>query len=440
VTQPSPQSRFAIYTRQSVDTLQDVTSCETQFELCMATARAHGEHLANWVGVRFDDQGWSGATLDRPAMRRLRNAIRKGEVQAVYAVAMDRLSRRMLDTVMILDELEFARVQLRLVHQPEFAVGAEGRLLRHILGSFAQFEHELIVGRLAETRTYLKKHGRRLAGPPPYGYDADTTTKQLVPNKKEARRVRAIFARAAAGELPSEIARMADRRGWTTKQRLSKRSGRMVGGGRWTARQVVEVLRNPVYTGGFADKGKVRPGVHPAIIEADVFVAAQMLLDARRKSAKKRRTAIKFPLRGLIVCPGCRWPMGTYVVTHKKPPHSMVIYRYYRCRSTAGGRRPCRGRQYPAYAVEAFVSDLLTQTPTWLQLLPGDASVDQIPLAESLAAIWAGLDPLEPGRLLPRIIEKVVFTKANRVLSITFSPTVFDAINAFKTGTSEDDR
>jgi site-specific DNA recombinase len=231
VTQPSPQSRFAIYTRQSVDTLQDVTSCETQFELCMATARAHGEHLANWVGVRFDDQGWSGATLDRPAMRRLRDAIRKGEVQAVYAVAMDRLSRRMLETVMILDELEFARVQLRLVHQPEFAVGAEGRLLRHILGSFAQFEHELIVGRLAETRTYLKKHGRRLAGPPPYGYDADTTTKQLVPNKKEARRVRAIFARAAAGELPSEIARKADRRGWTTKQRLSKRSGRMVGGG-----------------------------------------------------------------------------------------------------------------------------------------------------------------------------------------------------------------
>ncbi len=277
-------SGFAIYTRQSVDTAKDFSSCDAQFQTCLDCARAFGDRDGDWIGERFDDQGWSGSSVERPALKRLRQAVREGRVRHVYAVALDRLSRTMRDAVVILDELEAAGVELRLVHQPGIGTSAEGRFLRHIIASFAEFERELIAARLSDTRMSLKAHGRRLAGPPPYGYDADPKTKQLVPNAREARRLKAIFEMAASGVRPSEIARRVNKKRWTTKKRLSERSGRLIGGGAWTARQIVDVLRNPVCLGVFADKGKLRNGVHAPIIGLDMFVRAKSHLDARRRT------------------------------------------------------------------------------------------------------------------------------------------------------------
>lgn len=346
VTQPSPQSRFAIHTRQSVDTAKDLSSCDAQFQTCLDCARAYGDRDGDWVGERFDDKGWSGATFDRPALKRLRQAVRERRVQRVYAVALDRLSRTMRDAVTILDEMEAAGVELRLVHQPGIGTTAEGLFLRHIIASFAEFERELITGRLADTRLFLKAHGRRLAGPPPYGYDADPKTKQLVPNGQETKRMRTSFEMAASGVRPSEIASLLKKKGWTTKKRVSKRTGRSIGGGVWTARQVVEVLRNPVCLGVFADKHKLRCGVHDPIIELEMFARAKAHLDARRRTSARKRIAHRFPLRGKVICPGCGRPMSTHTVTRPLGKGGKRIYSYYRCRSTAGGGRPARDTRF----------------------------------------------------------------------------------------------
>lgn len=91
-------ARFAIYTRQSVDTLKDLSSCEAQFAVCKDFAWANGERDEDWIGVRFDDQGWSVASLARPAMAKLRDAIRDGRVQRLYAVALAQLDSRGLST------------------------------------------------------------------------------------------------------------------------------------------------------------------------------------------------------------------------------------------------------------------------------------------------------------------------------------------------------
>jgi hypothetical protein len=91
---------------------------------------------------------------------------------------------------------------------------SHNRLLRHVLAAFAEFEREMIASRLAETRAYLKKKYRRLAGKVPFGYDADPVTKQLVMNQSEAQRVRAIFRRAANGQTPSKIAKRIAHLGW----------------------------------------------------------------------------------------------------------------------------------------------------------------------------------------------------------------------------------
>ena len=85
--------RYAIYTRQSVEKIDDLGSCEVQFITCHDHAQATGEPNLHWTGQRFDDDGYSGATLDRPAMRRLRRVIDLGGIDRLYAVALDRLIR-----------------------------------------------------------------------------------------------------------------------------------------------------------------------------------------------------------------------------------------------------------------------------------------------------------------------------------------------------------
>ena len=197
---------YAVYTRQSSDGLLDFSSCEAQFVTCQEFAGEAGETDLRWYGQRFDDEGYSGATLERPGMRKLCKVIDLGGIHYVYAVALDRLSRNMRDAVVLLDEFDKAGVELRLVHQSELTSRPDNRFLRHILAAFAEFERDMIATRIAESRAYLRKHGRRLAGPPPFGYDADPITKQLVPNKAEARRVRAMFKRAVGGQTPSQIA------------------------------------------------------------------------------------------------------------------------------------------------------------------------------------------------------------------------------------------
>ncbi|MFP4217160.1 MAG: recombinase family protein, partial [Phycisphaerae bacterium] len=215
---PKPKPiRYAIYTRQSVEGLLDFSSCEAQFHTCRDFIASLGDRRLHWCGQRFDDVGQSGATLDRPAMRKLRKVVDLGGIDRIYAVALDRVTRSMSDAIVLLDEFEKAGVQVHFVHQPELTFGAQGRLLRHVLAAFAEFERDMIATRIAESRAYLKQHGRRLAGKVPYGYDAHPATKQLVPNPEEAPRVAVIFKRAAQGELPSQIASDINRLGWPTK-------------------------------------------------------------------------------------------------------------------------------------------------------------------------------------------------------------------------------
>ena len=274
--------RYAIYTRQSVDRLADFSSCQAQFHTCRDFAKATGEPYLHWCGQRFDDEGQSGAMLDRPGMRKLRKVIDLGGLERIYVVALDRLTRNMRDAVRLFDEFEKAGVDVRFVHQPELTLGAQGRFLRHVLAAFAEFERDMIATRIAESRAYLKQHGRRLAGNVPFGYDADPKTKQLMPNSDEAPRVAAIFKRAAGGQRPKQIAEAINRLGWRTKVYYAKRSGRTFGGNKWTARQIIDTLRNPVYVGRFADGADLRDGCHDAIVDQATFDAVQDQLDSRR--------------------------------------------------------------------------------------------------------------------------------------------------------------
>ena len=148
--------RYAIYARQSKQGLADFPVCQARFHTCRQYARQSGEASLSWTGQHFEDEGSSGSTLERPAMRRLRKVIDLGGLDRVYAVASDRITRDMHDAVVLLDEFEKAGVELCLVHQPELTSAPENRFLRHMLAAFAWFERETIASRTSLTLQQLK--------------------------------------------------------------------------------------------------------------------------------------------------------------------------------------------------------------------------------------------------------------------------------------------
>ena len=219
----------------------------------------------------------------------LRRVIALDDLSDVGDRLLDRLARRAYDLIALLEEFEKAGVSVHLAQQINPPNGAQARFVRHLLGVFAEFEREMIATRIAETRAYLKHHGRRIAGPAPYGYAPDPVTKQLVVIPKEARRVRLIFQRAAAGQTPSEIASRINHFKWRTKTWVSRRSNRQRGGGKWTARQVIDLLRNPVYIGRHRDPTGSRPGSHDSIVNEALFTKVQDLLTERRTVSNPKR-------------------------------------------------------------------------------------------------------------------------------------------------------
>ena len=297
--------------------------------------------------------------------------------------------------------------------------------VRHILGVFAQFEREMIADRIAETRAYLKAHNRRLAGPVPLGYTADPKTKQLVVVPKEARRVRLIFDRAARGQTPAKIAARINHLKWRTKSWVAYRSGKMRGSGKWTARQVLYLLRNPVYTGQHREAHGARPGSHSPIVDQDLFDRVQTVLASRRTITNTTRRPLDFPLRGKIVCPKCGRRLSSQL-SSRSLGLGRAQRRFYCCRSSAGGRAPCRGVRYPAYDLERFICQKLDDQTVWQGLL----SLEQEDQATQYAAIWSGMGEGLQGDLIGQMVEKVTFFRKNTEMRITFTAQCREVISA----------
>jgi hypothetical protein len=214
-----------------------------------------------------------------------------------------------------------------VVTAPELGHSAQDNFMLNIMATFAEFEREMIATRIADSRARMKARHLRFAGGIPFGHDADRGTKQFIPNEEEAAIVRWMFAEAAAGKKPSEIAIAANARGYRTKTAS--------GGGPWSARQVLSTLRHPVHIGMLKDGPGIRLGSHPAIISDELFGAVGKKLEERR-TAKVARYGPVWPLKGRLECGTCGRPLS---------PHSTrkgnKVYRYYRCRATAGGRPSC---------------------------------------------------------------------------------------------------
>src|SRR5262252_7029588 len=213
--------RCAIYTRKSSEEglEQEFNSLQAQREACEAFI--HSQQQEGWLCLRaaYDDGGFSGATMGRPALQRLLADLAAGRVDTIVVHKIDRLTRSLADFAKIVEILDARSASFVSVTQQFNTTTSMGRLTLNILLSFAQFEREVIGERIRDEIAASKQKGMWMGGVPPLGYRAQD--RKLVIIDSEAEIVRSIFRRyAELGSvrlLKDELeARRIDSRSWTS--------------------------------------------------------------------------------------------------------------------------------------------------------------------------------------------------------------------------------
>jgi len=348
--------RCAIYTRKSTDEglEQEFNSLDAQREAgenYIASQRSEG-----WVCLpdRYDDGGYTGGNMDRPALKRLLADIEAGRVDCIVVYKVDRLSRSLLDFARIMETFEKHGVSFVSVTQQFNTNTSMGRLMLNVLLSFAQFEREIISERTRDKIAAARRKGKWSGGRPILGYDVDPRGGRLLVNEDEAARVRAIFELYLEHQSLIETVKVLDERGWTTKRWTTKK-GHEAGGKSFTKNSLFKMLTNVLYLGKITLKDEVFEGEYPAIVDEDVFRRVQRLLKRNgRTGGKHVRNKYGALLKGLLYCRPCGCAMMHTYTTKKNGRR----YRYYVClNAQRRGWHTCPSKSVPAPEIERFVVD-----------------------------------------------------------------------------------
>jgi site-specific DNA recombinase len=285
VNQKRPTLRCAIYTRVSTEhgLEQEFNSLDNQREASEAYIKSQAHEGWRCLPAQYDDGGFSGASMGRPALQRLLADIRERRIDVVVVYKVDRLTRSLADFAKLVELFDAQAVSFVSVTQAFNTTNSMGRLTLNVLLSFAQFEREVTGERIRDKIAASKRKGIRMGGPVPLGYDLDN--KRLVVNKQGAERVRYIFRRYL--ELKSLEKLLADLRERRIYTKVTKRKdGSLRGGIAFTKGPIVHLLKNRVYVGDLVHKDKYFPGEHEAILDRRLFDSVQ---EAIRSNAHQRR-------------------------------------------------------------------------------------------------------------------------------------------------------
>ena len=395
--------RCAIYTRKSSEEGLDMefNSLDAQRDACsayIASQRSEG-----WVELaeHYDDGGISGATLERPGLKRLLADIEERRVDVVVVYKIDRLSRALIDFAKLIDVFDRNDVTFVSVTQAFNTTTSMGRLTLNILLSFAQFEREVIGERIRDKFAASRKRGMWMGGYVPMGYAVKD--RKLVINESEAAIVRMIFERFVEVGSATALARALAAEGVRT------RKGRLIDKG-----FLYKLLNNRVYVGDAVHKGTAYPGEHEAIVTRALWDKVHAILrESPRVRAGRTRAATPALLKGLIFGPtGC-----AMTPTHTR--RGDKLYRYYVSHSVlTRGADACPVGRVPAAEIEgAVVNQLrgLLRAPevivgTWRSARPEIDGLSEAEVREALERLdplWDELFPAEQARIVQLLVERV---------------------------------
>src|SRR5258705_4712702 len=295
------RKRCAIYTRKSSEEglEQAFNSLQAQSEACEAYIRSQRHEGWALARTRYDDGGFSGGNMERPALQRLLADIQGGRIDIIIVYKVDRLTRSLADFARLVEIFDAQGVSFVSVPQQFNPTSSMGRLTLNARLSFAQFEREVTGERIRDKIGASKKKGMWMGGNVPLGYDASERT--LIVNPADAETVRRIFALYLELGCVRRVKEEADRLGLSTK-RSTTANGTEHGGKSFSRGHLYNLLSNPIYIGEIAHKGQLYPGQHPALIDTQTWTAVrdQLATNARdhRQQAKAAEPSL---LAGLLV-------------------------------------------------------------------------------------------------------------------------------------------
>jgi DNA invertase Pin-like site-specific DNA recombinase len=358
-------TRCAIYTRKSSDEGldQSFNSLDAQREAC-ASFIASQKH-EGWTALPaiYDDGGFSGGSMDRPALQRLLADAENGSVDVVVVYKVDRLTRSLSDFARLTELFDRNGVSFVSVTQQFNTSTSMGRLTLNVLLSFAQFERELAGERIRDKIALSKRRGMWVGGLPPLGYDG--IDKQLVVNEAEAKTVRLIFRRYLEVGSIAELKRALDAVGIVSKRR-SFSDGKAAGGVSLSRGAIYQILQNRLFRGEIAYRGEVHAGKHEPIIDEKLWTAVQQRLANQSQRPRGNRNASSVEssmLTGLVFDGDGNRLTPTYASKRGRR------YRYYVSAPLVRGGSTKEGVRVPAADLEALVRSAVVNAlrdPAWL--------------------------------------------------------------------------
>ncbi|MFC3110957.1 recombinase family protein [Undibacterium arcticum] len=416
--------RCAIYTRKSSEEglEQSFNSLDAQREACEAYILSQRHEGWQALATRYDDGGYSGGSMARPALQALIQDIEGGKIDSIVVYKVDRLTRALSDFAKMVDLFESKKVSFVSVTQQFNTTTSMGRLTLNVLLSFAQFEREVTGERIRDKIAASKKKGMWMGGRVPVGYDA--VERKLIVNAVEAAHVLHIFEQYLALGCVAKLKAVLDVQKKFSKVRIS-RTGKTSGGQPYSRGALYELLQNRLYIGDTVHRDRHYPGEHAAIIPMLLWdqVQAKMLdnVQGQRSGARSREPSL---LVGLAYDVYDRRLTPSHTVKRGKR------YRYYVSRSgytsTASADRPAV--RIPAQDLENVVAGrihtFLTSTQALLEALASngfDASQQKtlMQAAHQHVETWPAAPPTAQRQFLQAIVNRV--TVKDQTIDITLS-------------------
>ena len=412
--------RCAVYTRKSSEEglEQEFNSLHAQREACEAFIKSQAGEGWRLIRTHYDDGGLSGATMERPALRRLMADIDKGLVDAVVVYKVDRLTRSLADFAKMVEVFDARGVSFVAVTQQFNTTTSMGRLTLNVLLSFAQFEREVTGERIRDKIAASKRKGIWMGGLVPLGYEV--RERQLVINEAEATTVKHIFTRYCEFGSVRLLKEELDRLGVRSKIRVSKDEVES-GGQAFSRGALYTLLRNPIYVGEIRHKGVCHPGHHVPIVDRAMWdKVAQLLLERTTGSGARNSGTKSCALIGKLFDESGEGLTPSHAVKGDRR------YRYYVSRSLMKGsaaRVDGGGWRLPAAEIERSVAaaaqSILDDQQTVLSAIE-EAGLDSSRIAQFLksAATWSARMQFEQDNALSSLIGRIDLGQDGMRLSI----------------------
>lgn len=391
------QIRCAIYTRKSCEDGLNQEFNSLNAQRISGESYIKSQELKGWKAIekKYEDGGYSGGDLERPALKELFKEIEVGKIDLVIVYRIDRLSRSLLDFAKIVDFFDKHKVTFVSVTESFNTEDSVGRLMLNIILSFAQYERELAGERIRDKIAASRKQGLWMGSRVPLGYEVKE--KKLVVNEKEAELVKHIFEEFVNLKSIIKVTKELNKKGYRTKGYKDKQ------GEEFKKATVKRILTNATYIGLVSHKGMLYCGKQEAIINQELWKKVKENFSTREQIRTKRAAVL---LKGIMRCCECNSSMQpTY--TKKKNRE----YRYYVCGSHLKGR-VCKAKDQTIAAgeIELLIIEkmplIMSNHEIIEQAFKSGKEIAQDTL-KAISKMWENIFPIEQENIVHLLIKTI---------------------------------